>query len=76
MTVNVLNTAVCAANEEFLVFNNRTHIHRYVFDRVSDELVPISGPVNILAIDYDYANDCIFWSDVRLYNIQVFFQIS
>lgn len=60
-----------AAREEFLVFVNRSHIHRYVFDRSRDELVPVSGPTNILAVDYDYANDCVFWSDAQLYNIQV-----
>jgi hypothetical protein len=67
----VINDVCVVAQEEFLVFTNRTHIHRYVFDRNGDELVPISGPTNILAVDYDYSNDCVFWSDVRLYNIQV-----
>lgn len=64
-----------AEREEFLVFVNRSRIHRYVFDRSQDELVPINGPTNILAVDYDYANDCVFWSDARLYNIQVNFLV-
>ena len=53
------------------MFTNRTHLHRYVFDRAADEIIPVIGVANILAVDYDYANDCIFWSDIGQFNIQV-----
>jgi hypothetical protein len=59
------------ANEEFLIFTNRTHIHRYVVGRNMDEILPLTGSSSILTVDYDYANDCIFWSDSRQYSIQM-----
>lgn len=57
--------------EEFLLFTNHTSIHRYVFDHQRHEVLPIGNLENVLTVEYDYHNDCLFWSDARLGNIQV-----
>jgi len=59
-------------NEEFLLFTNRSHIHRYVFDQRQDVRIPLAAvPHNILTVEYNYASDCIFWTDGRYSTIQV-----
>jgi len=60
-----------AAQEQFLIYTNQTHMFRYEFDHNRTEQIPITGRASVLTVEYDYANDCVFWSDSRLYSIQV-----
>lgn len=45
------------------MYSTRTSVHKYLFGKQRDEQFQ-TGPIgDVVAIDYDYANDCLFWAD-------------
>jgi hypothetical protein len=62
-----------ADNEEFILYSTRTNIHRYVFTSSRDEVLPINGIENVVALDYSYADNCVFYADSATHVIGVRF---
>jgi len=59
------------SQQEFLLYTNRSQIHRYVFDIHQNFKIPLSSfTQNILTVDYDYRDDCLFWTDGRYSSVQ------
>ena len=55
--------------EPFLIFINITEINRVNIDGTNYQTI-VTGLHNGLAIDYDYYNDWIYWTDVNLGQIR------
>ncbi|KAL3886575.1 hypothetical protein ACJMK2_026559 [Sinanodonta woodiana] len=56
----------CRAPEmqEFILYSTRREIHRYILgDGRDDTLVDESDIGDVVAIDFDYLDNCIFWGD-------------
>ena len=52
-------------DEPFLVFINSTEINRVNIDGTNYQTI-VTGLSNGIAIDYDYYNDWIYWTDVGI----------
>ena len=55
--------------EPFLVFINTTEINRVNIDGTNYQTI-VTGLSNGIAIDYDYYNDWIYWTDVGIGQIR------
>ncbi len=42
----------------------RTEIHRYLLVEERDEKLPIEGLSAVIAIDYNWRDNCMFWADI------------
>ena len=52
-----------ADEAEFILYCTSTHIHRMSLNMQDDVTLP-TGPIReAVALDYDYANHCVFWAD-------------
>ena len=60
-----------SVKEDFILYSTRTSVHRYMFSSGRDEILPLSGVKDIVALDYDYNNNCLYYSDTELDIIQV-----
>lgn len=49
---------------EFLLFAQRERIARYNFDTKQIEELPIEGIKNVVAMEFDMHENCVYWSDV------------
>lgn len=64
-------SVVCAEENEFILFATRKSIHRYDLASGATEQLPLSGLRAAVALDFDYARNCLYWSDLALDLIQV-----
>lgn len=62
---------VCAEENEFILFATRKSIHRYDLASGATEQLPLAGLRAAVALDFDYARNCLYWSDLALDLIQV-----
>ncbi|ELU15207.1 hypothetical protein CAPTEDRAFT_219450 [Capitella teleta] len=58
-----LMTCPVQANEEFILYSTRSSIHRYMFGTSQNEQLPIEGIQNVVAVDYSYRDNCVFYAD-------------
>ncbi|XP_076310963.1 sortilin-related receptor-like isoform X2 [Tachypleus tridentatus] len=56
---------------EFLLFAQRTKVSRIPLnmDSVTWDTLAIPDLKNVIAVDYDYHNNCVFWADINLKKI-------
>ncbi|XP_059532749.1 sortilin-related receptor [Myotis daubentonii] len=59
-----------AEENEFILFATRKSIHRYDLASGATEQLPLSGLRAAVALDFDYARNCLYWSDLALDLIQ------
>ncbi|XP_076274083.1 sortilin-related receptor-like [Rhynchophorus ferrugineus] len=52
--------------DEFLLFAQRENISRYNLVTGVMETLPISGVKNVIAIDFDIENNCVYWADINV----------
>lgn len=61
----------CPFNEiqDFLLFAQRERISRFNLITKTMEELPVKKLKNVIAIDFDMKNNCIYWADIALDNI-------
>ncbi|XP_036268500.1 sortilin-related receptor isoform X1 [Pipistrellus kuhlii] len=59
-----------AEENEFILFATRKSIHRYDLASGATEQLPLAGLRAAVALDFDYARNCLYWSDLALDLIQ------
>ena len=57
--------------QEFLLYTTRTSIHHVDLTDNRDVTMDLRGLQNVIAIEYDYGQDCIYWADVNTRKLQV-----
>ncbi|XP_076833567.1 LOW QUALITY PROTEIN: sortilin-related receptor [Brachyhypopomus gauderio] len=57
-------------SNEFILYAVRSSIHRYDLATGVDQLLPLSGLHEAVALDFDYERNCIYWADISLDTIQ------
>lgn len=62
---------VCAEENEFILYAMRKSIHRYDLASGATEQLPLTGLRAAVALDFDYEQNCLYWSDLALDIIQV-----
>lgn len=50
-------------NPEFLLFSQRTEIHRYLLASSRDERLPMQDLKLVAAVDYDVVSNCYYYAD-------------
>lgn len=57
----------CPMNEtvEFLIVAQRDKIARIDLNSLQMEILPIKGPRNVIAIEFDLKNNCVYWADIE-----------
>ena|ERR1712074_277478 len=56
--------------EDFILYTTRDSIRKFVFSNNKEEILPISGLVNAVSVEYDYQRDCVYWADAHIGKIQ------
>ena len=65
------NVFLLSALPEFLLYAARTYIKRITLGDHRETTIPLgSGLRNAIALDFDYAHDCIYWADITLDTIK------
>ncbi|XP_070808754.1 LOW QUALITY PROTEIN: sortilin-related receptor [Pituophis catenifer annectens] len=59
-----------AEENEFILYSTRYSIHRYDLSSGLTEDLPLTGLRGAVALDFDYAHNCLYWADVTLEIIQ------
>ena len=62
-----------AESNEFILYAVRSSIHRYDLATGTDTPLPLTGLREAVALDFDYDRNCLYWADISLDTIQVFF---
>ncbi|XP_057695606.1 sortilin-related receptor [Corythoichthys intestinalis] len=57
-------------SNEFILYAVRTSIHRYDLATGTDQVLPLLGLKEAVALDFDYDKNCIYWADILLDTIQ------
>lgn len=52
--------------DDFLLFAQRERISRYNLVTRTLEELPVKNLKNVIAIDFDMNNNCVFWADIAL----------
>ncbi|XP_069470420.1 sortilin-related receptor isoform X2 [Ambystoma mexicanum] len=62
----------CPVDEEndFILYAMRDSIFRYDLTTGQNEKLPLAGLRGAVALDFDYQQNCVYWADVSLDNIQ------
>lgn len=60
-----------AESNEFILYAVRNSIHRYDLATGADQVLPLSGLHEAVALDFDYERNCLYWADISLDTIQV-----
>nr|XP_060463732.1 sortilin-related receptor [Panthera onca] len=60
-----------AEENEFILYAMRKSIHRYDLASGATEQLPLTGLRAAVALDFDYEQNCLYWSDLALDIIQV-----
>ncbi|CDR09077.1 unnamed protein product, partial [Oncorhynchus mykiss] len=62
----------CSSPEsnEFILYAVRNSIHRYDLATGTDQVLPLSGLREAVALDFDYERNCLYWADISLDTIQ------
>ena len=59
------------AQPQFLLYAGRRFIRRISLGDNRETTIPLgSGLQNVIALDYDYAQNCIYWADITLDTIK------
>lgn len=57
----------CVVPEAFLVFSSRAAVHRISLETShNDAAIPLTGVKEASALDFDVADNRIYWTDVSL----------
>ncbi|XP_004389058.1 sortilin-related receptor isoform X1 [Trichechus manatus latirostris] len=59
-----------AEENEFILYATRKSIHRYDLASGAIEELPLTGLRAVVALDFDYEHNCLYWSDLALDIIQ------
>ena len=60
-----------SALPEFLLYAARTYIKRITLGDHRETTIPLGSSLrNAIALDFDYAHDCIYWADITLDTIK------
>ncbi|KAJ8276085.1 hypothetical protein COCON_G00078370 [Conger conger] len=57
-------------SNEFILYAVRSSIHRYDLSTGTDQVLPLSGLREAIALDFDYEQNCLYWADIALDTIQ------
>ncbi|XP_077396383.1 sortilin-related receptor [Festucalex cinctus] len=57
-------------SNEFILYAVRNSIHRYDLATGTDQVLPLVGLKEAVALDFDYDKNCIYWADILLDTIQ------
>nr|XP_061781469.1 sortilin-related receptor-like isoform X2 [Nerophis lumbriciformis] len=57
-------------SNEFILYALRNSIHRYELATGNDQVLPLLGLKEAVALDFDYDRNCIYWADILLNTIQ------
>lgn len=72
----IADNKTCIVPEAFLLFSRRADIRRISLDtNNNDVVIPISGVQDAFALDFDINDDRIYWTDVELKVLKVYFVI-
>uniref|UniRef100_A0ABM0M9V2 Sortilin-related receptor-like n=1 Tax=Saccoglossus kowalevskii TaxID=10224 RepID=A0ABM0M9V2_SACKO len=51
-------------NPEFILYAMRTEVRRYILGDQRQETLPLQGLQNVIAVDFDYKDNFIYWADM------------
>ncbi|XP_061538012.1 sortilin-related receptor isoform X2 [Phycodurus eques] len=57
-------------SNEFILYAVRNSIHRYDLATAIDQVLPLVGLKEAVALDFDYDKNCLYWADILLDTIQ------
>uniref|UniRef100_A0A3Q3EAT1 Sortilin-related receptor n=1 Tax=Labrus bergylta TaxID=56723 RepID=A0A3Q3EAT1_9LABR len=57
-------------SNEFILYAVRNSIHRYDLATGADQVLPLAGLREAVALDFDYDRNCLYWADISLDTIQ------
>ncbi|XP_029027892.1 sortilin-related receptor isoform X2 [Betta splendens] len=57
-------------SNEFILYAVRNSIHRYDLATGTDQVLPLAGLREAVALDFDYESNCLYWADISLDTIQ------
>ncbi|KAK2142820.1 hypothetical protein LSH36_910g01030 [Paralvinella palmiformis] len=56
--------------DEFILYTTRSTIHKRSFTNQRDEVLPLVGLQDVIAVEFDYQQNCLYWADAALNVIQ------
>lgn len=67
--------------KEFLIVAQRNQISRVDLKDNSVDKLPVSNLTNVVAIEFDMKNNCVYWADIRqeiigVSNLYFFYSVS
>ncbi|XP_035288047.1 sortilin-related receptor-like isoform X1 [Anguilla anguilla] len=57
-------------SNEFILYAVRSSIHRFDLSTGTDQVLPLTGLREAIALDFDYDRNCLYWADIALDTIQ------